>query len=145
MIYCAECVFLNNACNEKLSVANEIKTPKVLGNFILRKGLSRQELITDIKNLESNREIIRKIIQRVKLKEKKVKQPFNDDGTTVLLHQLLNQSLTPEKLKIEKDLHRIRVTLNILRKELETQNPTAPSESARNLFKLLEARENSKK
>ena len=158
-IYCRECGFLNKeqyhklidckACNEKLSAAGEIKTPKILitglGNFILRKGFSFQELTTDIKILESNREIIRKIIQRIKLKEKKVKQPFNDDEITNLLYQILKQSITPEKLGIEKDLHRIRVTLDILRKNLKPQIPITPSASARNLFKLIEARERSKK
>jgi len=158
-IYCVECGFLNkeqyhklivcNACNEKLSSAGEIKTPKVLliglGNFIIRKGLSRQDLTTDIKILEDNKKLIRQLIQRIKLKEKTIKRPFNDDETTVLLHQLLKRLITPEKLAIEKDLHRIRVTLAILRSELETMKIPCVSQSAQNLFKLIEERENSNK
>ncbi len=158
-IYCVECGFLNkeqyhklidcNVCNETLSSAGEIKMPKVLliglGNFILRKGLSRQDLTTDIEILEDNEKIIQQLIQRIKLKEKTNKPPFNDDGITVFLHQLLKQSITPEKLAIEKDLHRIRVTLAILRSELEMMGVPCVSPSARNLFKLIEERENSNK
>lgn len=156
-IYCMACGSLNKnlygqladckTCNEKLSDAAEIKTPRVLlrglGKFILRKGLSRRDIAQDIKILEANREITQNAIQCSKLKETKVKRLFNNDGTTPLLRQLLKQSVTPEQLTVEKDLHRIRVTLDILRDELETLEEAEPSATAssQNLFRLIAERQ----